>query len=209
MRIVFLGPPGAGKGTQAKRAAGRLGIPHISTGDMLRSALARGTPAGKEAAEFMNAGKLVPDPVVLRMLEERFREPDARQGFILDGYPRNVDQAKALQQLTHVDQVVFLSIELSDLEARLVERRVCPKCQSVYNLRSSPPAVPGICDRDGATLVQRPDDRKEVVAARFQTYTDQTSPLVQFYADLHLLKTVRAAGPPEDVEREIQKVMGK
>ena len=207
MRIVFLGPPGAGKGTQAELAAARLKIPHISTGDMLRSAVARGTPAGKDAAVFMNAGKLVPDPVVLKMLEERLREPDARSGFILDGYPRNVEQAISLATLTRIDRVVFFSIDLGALEDRLVERRVCPQCQAVYNLKSNPPRVDSRCDRDGTTLVQRPDDRREVVEARFKTYLEQTEPLVRYYQGLELLQTVRADGTPEAIAKEVTKVL--
>jgi adenylate kinase len=207
MRIVFLGPPGAGKGTQAELAAARLKIPHISTGDMLRSAVARGTPAGKDAAEFMNAGKLVPDPVVLKMLEERLREPDARSGFILDGYPRNVEQAISLASLTQIDRVVFFSIDLGALEDRLVERRVCPQCQAVYNLKSNPPRVDLRCDRDGITLVQRPDDRREVVEARFKTYLEQTEPLVRHYQELKLLQTIRADGTPEAIAKEVTKVL--
>ena len=207
MRIVFLGPPGAGKGTQAELAAARLKIPHISTGDMLRSAVARGTPAGKDAAEFMNAGKLVPDPVVLKMLEERLQEPDARSGFILDGYPRNVEQAISLASLTQIDRVVFFSIDLGALEDRLVERRVCPQCQAVYNLKSNPPRVDLRCDRDGITLVQRPDDRREVVEARFKTYLEQTEPLVRHYQELKLLQTIRADGTPEAIAKEVTKVL--
>ncbi len=207
MRIVFLGPPGAGKGTQAELAAARLKIPHISTGDMLRSAVARGTPAGKDAAVFMNAGKLVPDPVVLKMLEERLREPDARSGFILDGYPRNVEQAISLASLTQIDRVVFFSIDLGALEDRLVERRVCPQCQAVYNLKSNPPRVDLRCDRDGITLVQRPDDRREVVEARFKTYLEQTEPLVRHYQELKLLQTIRADGTPEAIAKEVTKVL--
>ena len=207
MRIVFLGPPGAGKGTQAELAAARLKIPHISTGDMLRSAVARGTPAGKDAAVFMNAGKLVPDPVVLKMLEERLREPDARSGFILDGYPRNVEQAISLASLTQIDRVVFFSIDLGALEDRLVERRVCPQCQAVYNLKSNPPRVDLRCDRDGIKLVQRPDDRREVVEARFKTYLEQTEPLVRHYQELKLLQTIRADGTPEAIAKEVTKVL--
>ncbi len=207
MRIVFIGPPGAGKGTQAKLAARSLGIPHISTGDMLRAAVAKGTAAGKDAATYMNAGKLVPDPVVLRMLEDRLKECDVAPGFILDGYPRNVDQAEALSTLTPVDRVVYFQIRLEDLLERLVERRVCPKCNSVYNLRSHPPQKAGFCDNDATPLGQRPDDRKEVVEARFRTYEEQTAPLIDHYTQKGLLVKVTAWGDPAAIQTRVLEVL--
>lgn len=203
-RIVFLGPPGAGKGTQAAGLARELGIPHLSTGDLLRAAVAAGSPLGKEADGFMRAGKLVPDELVLKILEERLTRPDARAGFLLDGYPRNVAQGETLAKRTPVDAVVSFEIPSEELVRRLSERRTCPKCQSVYHLTFRPPRTPGQCDHDGTALVQRPDDRPEAVANRLKVYADQTAPLLEFYRQRNLLRPVEASGTPEDVGRRIR-----
>lgn len=203
MRIAFIGPPGAGKGTQAKLAAKTLGVPHISTGDMLRAMVRSGNPLGKEAEAYMNAGKLVPDPLVLRMLEERLKEPDAARGFILDGYPRNLDQGRLLAGLTTLDRVIYLNVGLGDLVLRLVERRVCPQCGAVYNLRYSTPRKDTVCDHDDTPLQQRSDDTREVVGDRFVTYQKETLPLLDYYRDLKVLHTVDASGQVGDIQRLI------
>ena len=203
-RIVFLGPPGAGKGTQAAGLARELGIPHLSTGDMLRAAVAAGSPLGNEADEYMRAGKLVPDALVLKILEERLALPDAKAGFLLDGYPRNLAQGETLAQRLPVDAVVSFEVPSEELVRRLSERRTCPKCQAVYHLTFQPPKVPGRCDHDGAELVQRPDDRPAAVQNRLRVYADQTAPLLDFYRQRGLLRPVDASGPPEEVARRIR-----
>ena len=203
-RIVFLGPPGAGKGTQAAGLARELGIPHLSTGDKLRAAVAAGSPRGKEADGYMRAGKLVPDELVLKILEERLAAPDAKAGFLLDGYPRNLAQGETLAQRLPVDAVVSFEVPSEELVRRLSERRTCPKCQAVYHLTFQPPKAPGRCDHDGAELVQRPDDRPEAVQNRLKVYAEQTAPLLDFYRQRGRLRPVDASGRPDEVARRIR-----
>jgi adenylate kinase len=199
LRVVFLGPPGAGKGTQADALSRERGIAHLSTGDLLRSAVAAGTPLGREADGYMRAGRLVPDDLVLRILRARLAEPDARAGFILDGFPRNLAQAEALESITPLDVVVSFELPEAELVARLAGRRLCPRCGTVYNLRSRPPRTTGRCDRDGAELEQRPDDRPEAVTTRLAVYAEQTAPLLVHYRRRGLLLPIDAGGTPEEV----------
>ena len=206
-RVVFLGPPGAGKGTQASLIARELGIPHLSTGDILRAAVAAKTPLGLEADGHMRSGGLVPDPLVLEILHERLDQPDARVGYLLDGFPRNLAQAEALEKFSEVERVVSLEINPERLVQRLSERRVCPNCQSVYNLSTKPPRVADRCDRDGTALVQRPDDRPEAVTVRLKVYAEQTAPLLEYYRKRHLLREVDASGTPDEVTARIRKVL--
>lgn len=203
-RIAFLGPPGAGKGTQASTLAAELGIPHLSTGDLLRAAVAARTPLGTEAGGYMSAGRLVPDDLVIRVLEERFGLPDARPGFLLDGFPRTLAQAERLETVAPLERVVFFDVPESALVDRLSSRRVCPACQTVYNLASRPPRAPGRCDRDGTELVQRPDDRPEAVATRLAVYAETTAPLVEFYRARGILRTVDASGSLDEVRRRVR-----
>jgi adenylate kinase len=206
-RIVFLGPPGAGKGTQAVTLAREFGIPHLSTGDLLRGAVAARTPLGLEADDHMRAGRLVPDDLVLKILEERLTRPDAKAGFLLDGFPRNLAQAETLGRLTPIDAVVSFDVDAPELVRRLSDRRVCPQCQSVYNLSSRPPKAPNRCDKDGATLLQRPDDRPEAVSIRLKVYAEQTAPLLEFYQRRGLLRPVDARGGPEEVARRVRALL--
>jgi adenylate kinase len=203
-RIVLLGPPGAGKGTQAKRIALELGIPHISTGDMLRSAAAQGTPLGREADGYGRQGLLVPDTLVLGILRERLAAPDARGGFVLDGYPRNVAQARSLAEITPVDHVLYFEIPEAVLIERLSQRRSCPTCGAVYNLTTQPPRTPGRCDRDGTPLIQRDDDTEEVVRTRLAVYREHTLPLLDLYRTQGLLRTVAAGGSVEEVDARVR-----
>jgi len=207
-RVVFLGPPGAGKGTQAVRAARDLGIPHLATGDLLRGAVAARTPLGQEAEGYMHAGQQVPHDLVLKILGDRLSRPDAKEGFILDGFPRNLAQAEVLGRMTRLDVVLSFEIAPEELIRRLSNRRTCPKCQSVYNLAAEAPKVAGRCDRDGTELVQRPDDRPEVVKTRFQVYADQTAPLLEHYRKQGLLKTVDASGSTDEVAARVRAAIG-
>jgi len=206
-RVVFLGPPGAGKGTQASQIARELGVPHLSTGDILRAAVAAGTPLGRKADGHMRSGGLVPDDLVLEILHERLDQPDARVGYLLDGFPRNLAQAEALGKFSEVERVVSLEISPDLLVERLSARRICPKCQSVYNLVTKPPTAPERCDRDGAALVQRPDDLPEAVTMRLKVYAEQTAPLLDYYRQRHLLRSVDASGTPIEVAERIRRVL--
>ncbi|MCI4318148.1 MAG: adenylate kinase [Thermoplasmata archaeon] len=203
-RIVFLGPPGAGKGTQAIVLSQSLGIPHLSTGDLLRAAASARTSLGLQADEYMRAGKLVPDSLVLGLIEERLKAPDARAGFLLDGFPRTQPQAEALDRITPLDRVVFFEIPEGLLVERLTQRRSCPKCGTAYNLATAPPRQPGVCDRDGTPLLHRNDDRPEAVATRLRAYHDQTAPLLGFYRGRNLLKSIDASGTQAVVEQRVR-----
>ena len=206
-RIVFLGPPGAGKGTQAAALAREIGVVHLSTGDLLRSAVAEGTPLGREADGHMRAGRLVPDDLVLQILADRLRRADAAAGFILDGYPRTLPQARQLEQLTPLELVVSFELDPKVLVERLVGRRLCPKCGSVYNITSRPPHRPGRCDLDGAELLQRPDDRIEAVQVRLGVYAEQTAPLLQHYRAERLLRPLDASGSPSEVAHRLRELL--
>jgi adenylate kinase len=208
MRLSFLGPPGAGKGTQAQRLSAAWGIPHLSTGEMLRAAIRAQTPLGLEAQGFMRAGNLVPDGLVIRMLRERLQQADTRPGFLLDGFPRTVVQADALEAFAPLDAVLYFDIPEPELMERLADRWSCPKCGRVYNLRSNPPRTPGICDADGAPLVQRPDDRPEAVLVRLKVYHQETAPVLAYYRERGLVKTVQASGSVEEVHSRILEALG-
>lgn len=203
MRIVFLGPPGAGKGTQAKRLSAGLHVPHISTGDMLRAAIKARTPLGQQAEGEMRAGHLVPDALVIALLKERLQEPDAGRGCLLDGFPRTVAQADELDRSMKVDRVLYFEIPDSELMSRLTERRSCPQCGRIYNLKTDPPRTDGVCDVEGATLVQRPDDRAEAVSTRLRVYHGETAPVLEHYRKLGLLRTVRAMGSIDSVAHAV------
>ena len=206
-RIVFLGPPGVGKGTQASTVAKELGLLHLSTGDLLRAAVAEGSELGRAADGHMRAGRLVPDDLVLAILRGRLERPDARAGFILDGYPRNLDQARALAALTPIDQVVSFELDPKLLVERLAGRRLCPVCGSIYNVVSRPPRVGERCDKDGAALEQRPDDRPEAVEVRLQVYARQTAPLLEHYRHEGLLRPLDASGTPAAVADRLRRLL--
>lgn len=203
-RIVFLGPPGAGKGTQAAILAKALGIPHVSTGDMLRSAVADRTPLGQEADAYMRRGDLVPDELVLRILRERLGLADARDGFLLDGFPRTIPQAERLAVFAPVDRVVSFEIPEEILMERLTQRWSCPNCGAVYNLATHPPKVSGTCDRCGKPLAQRADDQAAVVASRLRAYHQQTSPLLEYYRKHGTIRPIDARGSQDAVAARVR-----
>lgn len=192
MRIMMLGAPGAGKGTVAQKLVERYGIPQISTGDLLRAAVAAGSELGKKAKAIMDAGGLVSDDIVIGLVEERSAQPDAKGGFILDGFPRTVPQAEALEKISTLDVVVNLEVADQVIIDRLVARRTCRSCKAIYNLKNVPPKVAGTCDACGGELYQRDDDKKEAIEARLATYRKQTMPLVEYYTKKGLLRTVPA-----------------
>lgn len=204
MILVFLGPPGSGKGTQAKRLAAARGWPQLSTGDMLRSAIAAGSALGTQAKGFMDRGALVPDEVVIGLIQERSQKPDCETGFILDGFPRTIPQAQALDLMLHeqgreLDSVVLFSIEDSQLVSRLSGRRTCSKCGSMFHIKNLKPKVDGICDQCGSPLVQRDDDQESVVLKRLSVYHAQTSPLVGYYRGQRKLTEIDASESPDAV----------
>ena len=203
MRIVLLGAPGSGKGTQAQRLQAKYGVPQVSSGDLLREAVAKGTELGRKAKAVMDAGQLVSDDIVLGLIRDRLSRPDAEQGFILDGFPRNIDQADSLNALLKelrqpVDAVLLLDVQRETLMQRLAGRRICPTCGTVYNVHSLPPGV-NTCSRDGAQLYQRPDDKEEVVGKRLEVYQTQTQPLIEHYSKLGLLRVVAGEGELDEV----------
>jgi adenylate kinase len=210
--VIFLGPPGSGKGTQAKVLAGKLGIPHLSTGDMLREHVGQCTPLGLKAKPIMERGELVPDSLVLRMVAERVERPDCAHGCVFDGFPRTVAQAKYLGELLRQNGlrqpfVIHMVIPYSVLMRRLTGRRTCKVGGEIYNIYERPPKVEGVCDNDGGELFQRPDDSEEVVAPRLNAYEKLTAPLVSFYRRLGSLQDVDANRSVAEVEQEILQLL--
>jgi adenylate kinase len=217
MRIVLLGAPGSGKGTQSQRLVERLGIPQISTGDLLRAAVANGTELGVKAKEAMDAGRLVDDDIVLGMIRERLGEPDAQPGFILDGFPRNIVQAEALDSLLEelgkpLDSVVQMDVDYGELARRIAGRRSCSNCGRVFNLLTCPPgqAEKETCPKTGGAhqLFQRPDDNEATVAERLKVYDEKTKPLIEFYRDHGILKSIDAEGELDEVTQRLEKALG-
>lgn len=207
--LILLGPPGAGKGTQAERLQADFGLVHISTGDMLRAQVAQGTELGQKAQKYMSAGELVPDEVILGMIGQRIGEQDAREGFLLDGFPRNAEQADALAA-TLADSnrrlTAALLIEVPDVELvrRLAGRRVCLKSGHVYHVEFDPPKREGVCDQDGSRLIQRDDDKEETIRRRLEVYARQTAPLIEYYEGAGLLRRFDGQRNPNEVHDRIR-----
>jgi adenylate kinase len=204
MILVLLGPPGAGKGTQAKLLAQGYGVPHISTGDMFRDHKARGTEIGKQIQAIMDAGGLVTDDVTNAMVKDRLSRPDVKPGFILDGYPRTTAQAEYLEKLLgtlgrRIDRVVSYEVAEEMVVERISGRRSCPQCGAVFHVSANPPRRTGYCDKDGASLVQRDDDKPENVKKRMQEYADKTWPLKRFYQERKLVAEIDGVGTPEGI----------
>jgi adenylate kinase len=214
MRIVLLGGPGSGKGTQAALLLEKYGIPQVSTGDMLRAGIAAGSPLGEEARAHVAAGALVPDDLIQRLVEDRLARPDASCGFILDGFPRSIPQAEGLDRMLgaagqRLDAVIKIAVGKVELLRRLTSRRICPGCAAVYNLLAQPPAEEGVCDRCGTKLVQREDDTEATVRRRLQVYVSATAPLIDWYDARRLLVIVHGEGPVESVFRRIVNAIGE
>ncbi len=204
MNIIFLGAPGAGKGTQADRIADAYQIPTVSTGNMIREALAKGTEMGLKAKAYIEAGNLVPDEVVIGIIKERLSKDDCAKGFILDGFPRTIPQAEALEEMgINIDKVVDIEVADDIIKARMSGRRVCPKCGAPYHIETMPPKVDGICDKCGSELQQRKDDKPETVADRLVVYHEQTEPLKGFYEGRGKLVEVDGIGSVDEITKRV------
>lgn len=214
MNIILLGPPGGGKGTQARFITEKFGIPQISTGDMLRDAVTNKTDLGLKAKEYMDAGKLVPDDLVIKIVEERLKRDDCKDGFILDGFPRTLLQAEALDKILtrmskKMDYVINIDVPAEDIVKRLTSRRICKKCGNIYNLLSNPPKIDGRCDICGGELYQRDDDKEETVRRRLTVYKEDTEPLIMYYKNKGVLKTIDGRKDIDDVKNLIERTISK
>lgn len=212
MRLVLLGAPGAGKGTQAKKLIEKYGIPQISTGDILRKAVADGTPLGKEAKSYMDKGELVPDSVVIGLVKERLAQDDCGKGYILDGFPRNTSQAETLDNVLSemkapLDVALSVDVDKDILMKRLTGRRTCKKCQQMYNIHFSPPQKEGICDKCGGELYQRDDDREETIRNRLDVYEKSTAPLIDYYGKKGILKSVPGEGNIDEIFGKVVSIL--
>jgi len=213
MRLVLLGAPGAGKGTQAKKLIEKYGIPQISTGDILRKAVADGTPLGKEAKSYMDKGELVPDSVVIGLVKERLAQDDCKKGYILDGFPRNTSQAETLDEVlsgmkASLDVALSVDVDKDDLMKRLTGRRTCKSCQQMYNIYFTPPKKDGVCDKCGGALFQRDDDKEATIKNRLDVYDKATAPLIDYYSKKGILKSVTGVGSIDQIFNKICSILG-
>ncbi len=212
MKIIFLGPPGVGKGTQAKEAASAIEIPHISTGEILRGAVQAGSDLGTQAKTYMDKGELVPDELVVAMVAQRLVEPDCTNGYLLDGFPRTIAQATALdaklaERNETIDKVLYFSAPDDVLIRRLSGRRSCPKCQAGFHIEAMPPKTEGICDECGAQLIQRDDDQPETIKNRLEVYTAQTAALIDYYQTTGSLVEVNSTGPVDEIAGDVAQAL--
>ncbi len=212
MNLILLGPPGAGKGTQAALLSQRLGIPHVASGDLFREAMKKGTELGQKAQSYMERGVLVPDEVTNAMIEERLKEPDCAKGVILDGFPRTMEQARALEGILakrgkKIDRALFIQVSAATAIERLSGRRTCRRCQANYHIPFNPPQEEGVCDKCGGDLYQRSDDEEETVRRRFQVYSEETAPLIDYYRRQGLLTEIDGEQGIEGVQRDIVKAL--
>ena len=213
MKLVMLGAPGAGKGTQANMIAEKYGIPHISTGDIFRANIKEGTDLGKEAKSYMDKGELVPDELTVRLLLDRVSKDDCKDGYVLDGFPRTIPQAEVLEKELEkngdrIDKAVNVDVPDENIVNRMSGRRACLKCGATYHIVHIPPRKEGICDTCGSELVQRDDDKEETVKNRLKVYHEQTAPLIEFYSSRNVLETVDGTKPSEDVFANICSILG-
>jgi adenylate kinase len=214
VRVIFLGPPGAGKGTQAARLAAFYRVPRISTGDMLREAIAQGTEMGLAIGPLMEKGGLVPDEMLLRIIEDRINQPDCAGGYILDGFPRTLRQAEGFEVMPGGDLIPTLyvfnvEVPREELLRRLSGRRWCPQCQSTYHIYANPSRQPGVCDKDGTALIQREDDKETAVARRLAEYDERTAPLIDYYRARARFHSVNGYRPPDAVFAELRSLVEK
>jgi adenylate kinase len=214
VRLLFVGAPAVGKGTQAKKLAAALGVPHISTGDILRDTAKQNTDLGQKVKKFIDLGSLVPDEVMMNIIEERFRKGDTKQGYILDGFPRTTAQAMGLDMLLArlgqpINMVLLFECPDAVIMERIIERRSCPKCGTPYHLRWQKPKVDGVCDKDGTPLVQRVDDTRTKVFHRLDQYRSETAAVIPHYEKRGLVRRVNADQPPDEVYREVEAVVKK
>ncbi len=207
MNIILLGPPGIGKGTIAKMISAKYRLPHISTGDLFRENIAKKTKLGDEAKKYMDAGKLVPDNLVIDMLADRLEKTDCKNGFILDGFPRTILQAKALDKIAKIDVVINFEASEKTTIKRLGGRRTCSKCGHIYHLENMPPKKDGICDKCGGRLYLRDDDKPEVIKQRLKTYNELTAPLIAYYSGKGLLKEINAEKTPKEIFEDVVGVL--
>lgn len=212
MDMILLGLPGVGKGTQAKKLESELEIPHIATGDIFRKAIKNKTPLGKKAKSFIDAGELVPDEVTIGIVEERLKESDCENGFILDGFPRTIAQAEALDQILaeqnrELDLVIYLQAEIDVLVERLAGRRVCVDCGATYHVKNDPPEVEGVCDKCGGEVIQRSDDQEETVKKRIEVNKDKTAKLADYYQKKGILHEVESIGGIDKVQKRLLKLI--
>ncbi len=209
MKLVIFGPPSAGKGTQAQKLAQRYGIPQVATGDLLRKAVAEKTPLGLKVKEYLDKGKLGPDDLIVKVISERVSKPDCKKGYILDGFPRTMGQAKALDKMTEVDLVMNIVVDLDELVERAVGRRTCLKCGAVYHVKFNPPMNEGICENCGLKLIQRDDDKEDTVRNRLKVYHEQTAPLIEYYRQKGKLVDIVGGGGIEVVFAQMVKAISQ
>jgi adenylate kinase len=212
MNLILLGPPGAGKGTQAQRIVEKYRLPQISTGDILRAAVKESTPLGTKAKGFMDQGQLVPDEIVIGIVGDRLKEKDCNSGFILDGFPRTIPQAEALQPILAkigkaIDHVINIEVESEELIRRLTGRRTCKNCGAMFHVLFQPPKKEGMCDRCGETLYQRADDKEETIRTRLKEYEKQTAPLIQYYRNKTTLRSIQGVGGPDQIFDQIIRLL--
>jgi adenylate kinase len=208
MNLIFLGPPGAGKGTLAGLVSKEYAVPQISTGDIFRDAIKRETELGKKVKEIVGRGDLVPDELTVSLVRERLTQADAKKGYILDGFPRTIPQAEALEKIQKLDAVVNFAIDDTLVIERLSGREICKNCGAIYHVKNMPSKVKGVCDRCGGPVVTRPDDSRESIMNRLDVYRKQTEPLIAFYQKRKLLKDIDSSKSPEDTLAQIRKVLG-
>ncbi|MCJ7463315.1 MAG: adenylate kinase [Thermoplasmata archaeon] len=207
MKLVIFGPPSAGKGTQAQKLSKQYGIPQVATGDLLRKAVADKTPLGLKIKSYLDQGKLGPDEVIVQLIKERVAKPDCKNGFLLDGFPRTMGQAKELERMTDIDLVLSIVVDFESLVERAVGRRTCPKCSAVYHIKFNPPMNEGICEKCGSKLIQRDDDKEETVRNRLKVYQEQTAPLVEYYRKKGKLVDIDGSGGIDAVFAQMVKAI--
>jgi adenylate kinase len=211
MKLILLGAPGAGKGTQAKLIAEKYKLPHIAAGDLLRDAVAKGTYLGRHAHEYMSSGKLVPDHIVIELIRKRLNQPDTKRGFILDGFPRSIQQAHKLEGIENldIDLVLNLHVEFSHLLERLTGRRSCVNCGAVFHIKYNPPKKKDICDLCNSKLFQRKDDHEEIITKRLETYNQETKPLIEFYQKMGKFQNIESNGEIDEIFETIVKTLSE